>query len=150
MNPQALKVSGKSPGEDEREDSFSQAKKAAFLSLTERERIAFFKGGFHKAADSVHAYIVFSYTKASGDHDPTTEVEECDRILFMNRTLRVDWVGIGEESGGGDVGEGLGDLRVTLFVGNLDFVAREENLRVWFEGVVGQEPGPPPGIDRWR
>lgn len=161
------KVAGKSTGEDdetsEREDSLSRGSKVAFLSPTERKRIAFFKGEFHKAADSVHAYIVFAYTKASGDHKPTKDheplhpfeaaqlaVEQCDGLLFMDRTLRVDrvgqWrVGIGQESGAGD---GLGDPRVTLFVGNLEFAAREEDLRVWFEGVVSQERGPPPGIYR--
>jgi len=36
-----------------------------------------------------------------------------------------------------------GDPRKTLFVGNLDFAAKEEELRVWFEGVMSQERGPP-------
>jgi nucleolar protein 12 len=31
----------------------------------------------------------------------------------------------------------VGDPKLSVFVGNLDFASKEEDLRVFFEGVVG-------------
>lgn len=36
-----------------------------------------------------------------------------------------------------------GDPKLCVFVGNLDFASKEEDLRVFFEGVVSGERGPP-------
>jgi nucleolar protein 12 len=149
----------------EREDSHGKTKKASYLTPTKRKRVAFIKGEFHKAVDTVNAYIVFAYDKYSQKTEipagkaaqlhpfeaARVAVQWCDGSLFMDKTIRVDRVGqwravSGESTVGDDVG-GFGDPRVTLFVGNLDFAAREEDLRVWFEGVVSQERGPPPEED---
>lgn len=145
----------------EREDSHSQAKKASYLTPTERKRVAFIKGEFHKAVDTVNAYLVFAYDKVAQEREPSVDrsaplhpfeaarlaVERCDGTLFMDRTLRVDrvgqWrVGIGGSTTSINLG-GLDDSGATLFVGNLDFATSEEDLRVWFEGVVSEERGPP-------
>lgn len=156
-------------GEDEtsdREDSQSHAKKASSLTPAERKRVAFIKGEFHKEVDTVNAYIVFGHFKPFDNHESTAAtsqmpqihpfeaarqaVEQCDGTVFMDRTMRVDrvgkWrIGIDDKSGvSGDDVRKLGDPRATLFVGNLDFAAKEEDLRVWFEGVVSRERGPPP------
>ena len=64
-----------------------------------------------------------------------------DGSSFMNRTLRVDLVRSPEE--GGTATHGF-DPHSTVFVGSLDFTAREEDLRVYFESVVVAEQGPPP------
>ncbi|KAF8468657.1 hypothetical protein JB92DRAFT_2801736 [Gautieria morchelliformis] len=162
------KVTGKMSREEEdkvfeHEDSHGKAKRASYLTPAERKRVAFIKGEFHNEVDTVNAYIVFAHYAASHDTEPTASqalllhpseaarlaVEKCDGSLFMNRTIRVDRVGqwrAGVDNGsavGDDLGQ-FGDPRATLFVGNLDFAAKEEELRVWFEGVVSQERGPPP------
>ncbi|KAF8575321.1 hypothetical protein K439DRAFT_1641486 [Ramaria rubella] len=146
--------------EDEMSDREEQsAKKPAYLSPAERKRVAFIKGEFHHEVDSVNAYVVFAYTDpdavTSTTHDSSIlhpfeaarlAVERGDGTVFQERTMRVDrvgqWrIGVGTED---DVAKAMqGDPRATLFVGNLDFAAKEEELRVWFEGAIGQERGPP-------
>ena len=104
----------------------------------------------------MNAYIVFAHASPGGAAEDAhtvhpfdaagIAVERCDGTMFLDRTIRVDRVGQWR-TGCGAVGEkaadGVGDPRQTLFVGNLDFAAKEEELRVWFEGVVSQELGPP-------
>lgn len=58
-------------------------------------------------------------------------VAALDNTQYMGRTLRAD-----------SIGGGVGDPKRTLFVGSLDFASREEDLREFFEGVVGAERGP--------
>jgi nucleolar protein 12 len=55
----------------------------------------------------------------------------------MDRLLRVDVVGKSSAGGPGV------DPKLTIFVGNLDFASKEEDLRVFFEGVVSTERGEP-------
>ncbi|KAF8625973.1 hypothetical protein AX17_006697 [Amanita inopinata Kibby_2008] len=73
---------------------------------------------------------------------------ECDGTTFLDRMLRVDVVGRSTEKGGRSVG-GLqaADPKRSVFVGNLDFASREEDLRVFFEGVVSKERGSPPPVE---
>jgi nucleolar protein 12 len=59
---------------------------------------------------------------------------------FMERTIRVDYVKAPNASTTSDDS----DPKRTVFVGNLDFASKEEDLRVFFEGVVSSEIGPPP------
>jgi nucleolar protein 12 len=61
----------------------------------------------------------------------------------MERMIRVDLAsknakGTGEQSGVVD-----GNPKLSVFVGNLDFGCKEEDLRVFLEGVVSSERGPP-------
>jgi nucleolar protein 12 len=69
----------------------------------------------------------------------------------MERVLRVDLVGrvrAGRPSGtlNGAVKSSVveTDPRLSVFVGNLDFASKEEDLRIFFEGVISAEKGPPP------
>jgi nucleolar protein 12 len=72
--------------------------------------------------------------------------EKCDGTVFMERMIRVDTVGkavqAGEKTQDKD-GAISGDPKLCVFVGNLDFGSKEEDLRVFFEGVVSGERGPP-------
>ena len=63
-------------------------------------------------------------------------VAAADGSVFLGRTLRVDAVAK-------EAAEERGDPRRTVFVGNLDFATKDEDLRVFFEGVVSAERGPP-------
>ena len=67
----------------------------------------------------------------------------------MERTIRVDVVGktdLQGEKGRKGQAEMSGDPKKTVFVGNLDFASKEQDLRVFFEGLVIAEKGPPPSI----
>lgn len=67
---------------------------------------------------------------------------------FAERTLRVDLCArmpIPGTDADTEVAMGaVGDPKRSVFVGNLDFGAREEDVREFFEGVVGGERGPAP------
>ncbi|KZV67201.1 hypothetical protein PENSPDRAFT_736696 [Peniophora sp. CONT] len=119
------------------------------LTPAEKKKIAFIRQEVHEQASAVHAYIVFAHfdpssttsTPSSTPHlDPyeaaTLAVEKVDGTSFMGRTLRVDAV-LKEAK------EKRSDPKRTAFVGNLDFATKDEDLRVYFEGVVSAERGPP-------
>ncbi|KAI0313594.1 hypothetical protein OF83DRAFT_1175533 [Amylostereum chailletii] len=123
------------------------------LTPQEKKRIAFIKHEIHDEAGSVHAYVVFAHPSAAPRAanlpqivvmDPydaaSAVVAKADGSVFLERTLRVD-----KTKKGGDKrveSEGMkGDPKRTVFVGNLDFASREEDLRVFFEQVVVAERG---------
>ena len=69
-------------------------------------------------------------------------VQECDGTIFEGKTIRVDSV---RKGGAGDASrEGLGDPKLSIFVGNLDFTSKEEDLRAFFESLVTSERGTRP------
>jgi len=73
-------------------------------------------------------------------------VERCDGTLFMERMIRVDLASKNANGvkGPGDQGGLLdGNPKLSVFVGNLDFGCKEEDLRAFFEGIVSSERGPP-------
>jgi nucleolar protein 12 len=80
-------------------------------------------------------------------------VERCDGTSFMDRLIRVDLVNkktlVGEKADPVKSSVLDTDPKLSVFVGNLDFASKEEDLRVFFEGVISAERGPPPdtGID---
>ncbi|TFK61546.1 hypothetical protein BDN72DRAFT_849568 [Pluteus cervinus] len=75
-------------------------------------------------------------------------IEVAQNRMFGERMIRVDVALQGtarakHKSSLGDVGMGGADPKFSVFVGNLDFESREEDLRVYFEGVIAAERGPP-------
>ena len=124
-----------------------------YLTPQEKKRVAFIKQDFHEYGDSVNAYIVFAYPPPKESAklletfmDPyeaaKVAVKECDGTTFEGKTLRADSIrkcGAGEASG-----EGLGDPKLSIFVGNLDFASKEEDLRAFFETLVTSERGARP------
>jgi len=142
----------------DQEDSEIKADDKKFLNPKQKKKIAFINREFHSSADSVNAYVVFAHpapTLARPSNVPPppetmdpfdaarSAVEKCDGTLFMERMIRVDLAsktvkGPGEHSGTVD-----GNPKLSVFVGNLDFGCKEEDLRVFFEGVVSGERGPP-------
>ncbi|OCH91899.1 hypothetical protein OBBRIDRAFT_727978 [Obba rivulosa] len=141
-------------GEDEPERKMAMTPK-------EKKRVAFIKHELHDGVDSVNAYVVFAHPPPVAEDRPANlpppapvmepyeaarlAAERCDGSEFMERTLRVDRVGKADESGTRELKMGLGDPKATVFVGNLDFASKEQDLRVFFEGVVSAERGPPTG-----
>ncbi|KAI0039732.1 hypothetical protein FA95DRAFT_1612338 [Auriscalpium vulgare] len=131
------------PADDDDKD-----KERKRMTTQEKKRIAFIKHELHEEADSVHAYVVFAHPAPRAANLPALQVldpyeaarlavEKCDGTVFMERTLRVDAVRKAEK----DSDVVAGDPKRTVFVGNLDFASKEEDLRVFFEGVVSAERG---------
>jgi nucleolar protein 12 len=130
-----------------------------FLTPQEKKRVAFIKQNFHETGDAVNAYIVFAHpppeeTFKRSENAPLSPdimdpyeaakaaVEKCDGTSFEGKTIRVDSV---RKGGGRDAGgEGLGDPKLSVFVGNLDFASKEEDLRAFFETLVTGERGARP------
>jgi nucleolar protein 12 len=116
-----------------------------YLKPNEKRRVAFIKQDFHDEASTVNAYMVFAYSAPNRSAnvpsllDPFVAaeraIETCDGTLFMDRTIRVD-----RANSKGAPGSS-GDMKLTIFVGNLDFTAKEEDLRSFFEKLVETEAG---------
>lgn len=115
-----------------------------YLNPQEKRRIAFIKKEFHPEAASINAYVVFAYpdpqrpANVVAIMDPFKAVEKavelCDGTVFLERTLRVDRT---IEKTKASVSKG--DPKLTLFVGNLEFSAKEEDLRVFFDTLLAKE-----------
>ena len=128
-----------------------------YLTAAQKKKVAFIKGELHEEVGSVNAYVVFAHPhivnqsdqkerpRSQSVMDPFAAVKllvaRGDGSSFMNQTLRVDFVRSPEE---GDTAAHGFDPHSTIFVGSLDFTAREEDLREYFESVVVAEQGPPP------
>lgn len=118
-------------------------KPKVYLKPAEKKRIAFIKGEFHDQADSVNAFVVFAHANPNRTSPPLMHpadaaalvVEKMNLSKFEGRTLRVDRVGQAADPTMKDTG-------TTLFVGNLDFTAKEEELRTFFETLLTTAIGP--------
>lgn len=147
----------KSAGNDVMDDDRPQNPSHTTLTPAQRKRVAFYKHEFHKDADSANAYVVFAHTPEAMKDDSTIHPTEAARLLvekgngtiFMSRTLRMDRVG--QWKTGLPPNEKdqmnlqvLPDPPCTLFVGNLDFSAKEEDLRTFFDSLLSKERGEPP------
>ncbi|KAH7915476.1 hypothetical protein BJ138DRAFT_1141845 [Hygrophoropsis aurantiaca] len=134
-----------------------------FLTPSEKKKIAFINQEFHASADSVNAYMVFAHAPPVAARpanlpplppslDPfeaaRLAVLRCNGTMFMGRTIRVDIATKLPPSATATntdrSGVISGDPKLTVFVGNLDFASKEEDLRSFFEGLVTTERGPPP------
>ncbi|KIK92427.1 hypothetical protein PAXRUDRAFT_574588 [Paxillus rubicundulus Ve08.2h10] len=143
-------------------DEATKKDEKKFLTPSQKKRIAFINHEIHTNADSVHAYIVFAYPQPADSRpanlppppfvmDPfeaaRVAVENCNGTVFLDRMLRVDAVAkssaAAKSSDSTLLSSAVGEPKLTIFVGNLDFASSEEDLRVYFEGVVSAERGPP-------
>ncbi|KAJ7478622.1 hypothetical protein B0H11DRAFT_1279696 [Mycena galericulata] len=136
-----------------------------YLTPAQKKKILFIQGAIHPEARGVNAYVVFAHhTLGTGDAEAEAGAKEEDEdtpyraaahvaraanaSVFMERTLRVDLCAPLPSSSSGadgmDMGGAAGDPKRSVFVGNLDFGAREDDVREFFEGVVAGERGPAP------
>ncbi|KAG7445534.1 uncharacterized protein BT62DRAFT_932633 [Guyanagaster necrorhizus] len=144
---------------DNEEDSTKNDEKK-FLTPSQKKRIAFINHDFHSSADLTNAYIVFAHPVPSENRPsnlpplPSTldpyeaarlAADLCNGSTFMDRVLRVDLVGRMDTHSHGDPFDG--DPKSSIFVGNLDFGSKEDDLRVFFETLVTGERGLPAGND---
>ncbi|KAF4603695.1 hypothetical protein EYR40_000863 [Pleurotus pulmonarius] len=131
-----------------------------FITPEQKKKIAFINNDFHSTADTMNAYLVFAHpvpTESRSSSVPALPpcmdpyeaalfaAKEADGTTFMERIIRVD---IAEKNSSSSLHDTMGDPRLSIFVGNLDFASTEQDLRVYFEGVVATERGPPPESDK--
>ncbi|KAJ3804410.1 hypothetical protein EV368DRAFT_89302 [Lentinula lateritia] len=159
----------KSSGDKDEEDVVKGEKQ--FLTPAQKKKVAFINQEIHASGSSVNAYIVFAHpTPASASDEvpkrksnlpPLPDVmnpydaarlakEYCDGSEFMERTLRVDVVAHNADLHVAEAGRVLRtgsdvDPKRCVFVGNLDFESKEEDVRAYFEGIISAEKGSRPG-----
>ncbi|KAG8898714.1 hypothetical protein FRB99_007199, partial [Tulasnella sp. 403] len=120
----------------------------SYLTTNQKKRLAFIKGELNPNAQVVNCYVVFGHKPPSSDTDGKDDTmkpaEVAHRIVkaansstFMGRTIRVDHVGSTTK------GSKKEDARKTVFVGGLDFEAKEDDVRSLFEALVTDEMGDP-------
>ncbi|KAK0221430.1 hypothetical protein IW262DRAFT_1447863 [Armillaria fumosa] len=141
---------------DNNEDDSTKNDEKIFLTPSQKKRIAFINHDFHSSADLTNAYIVFAHPVPPEERpsnlpplphtlDPyeaaRLAVDVCNGSTFMDRVIRVDLVSRTNSQDRGDSVDG--DPKSSVFVGNLDFGSKEEDLRVFFETLVTGERGPP-------
>ncbi|KAK0504413.1 hypothetical protein EDD18DRAFT_1133573 [Armillaria luteobubalina] len=145
---------------DNNEDDSTKNDEKTFLTPSQKKRIAFINHDFHSSADLTNAYIVFAHPVPPENRpsnlpplphtlDPYEAArfaaDVCNGSTFMDRVLRVDLVSRTNSQDRGDSVDG--DPKSSVFVGNLDFGSKEEDLRVFFETLVTGERGPPANND---
>ncbi|KIK27376.1 hypothetical protein PISMIDRAFT_674716 [Pisolithus microcarpus 441] len=146
------------------DDDTPKTDEKKFLTPSQKKKIAFINHHIHSGADSIHAYIVFAYPKPPESRPPNLPppppvmdpfeaarlaLEKCNGTMFMDRMLRVDAVHHSETSPSSNAAAAttslaIGDPKLTIFVGNLDFASKEDDLRVFFETLIHAERGLPP------
>ncbi|KAF8195586.1 hypothetical protein BJ912DRAFT_957479 [Pholiota molesta] len=152
---------------DEKDDEDVNRDEKRFLNPAQKKKIAFINQEFHSSAGTVNAYIVFAHPPnlegrpANLPPPPPTmdpyraalsAAEKCDGTVFMERMIRVDLVAKSKntipttESDEAVTKAAIleTDPRLSVFVGNLDFASKEEDLRVFFESLMTTEKGQPP------
>jgi nucleolar protein 12 len=102
------------------------------LGSGDKKKVAFIKHELHEEVDAVATYVVFAHgADLAPDEAAKGAVAVLDNMQYMDHTLRAD-----------TIGGSIGDPKRTVFVGSLDFASREEDVRVFFEGLVSAERGP--------
>ncbi|CDO74438.1 hypothetical protein BN946_scf184972.g5 [Trametes cinnabarina] len=140
------------------QDEEEAAPRKQFLTPQEKKRIAFIKHEIHEGIDSVNAYVVFAHPPPAENrpanlpppapvmnpYEAAVEAAQlCDGSVFLGRTLRVDIVKKDASPIADAKSMMTGDPKATVFVGNLDFASKEEDLRAFFETLLRTERGDP-------
>ncbi|EAU86400.2 RNA-binding protein [Coprinopsis cinerea okayama7 len=156
--------------QDKKDEDALKKDEKRYLTPSQKKKIAFINQEFHANADTVNAYIVFAHPVDQSTRPknlpplPVTmcpyeaakvAVERCNNTVFMERIIRVDRVGKvkgsgrkgAEEDEDGEEARPMvdADPKLSIFVGNLDFESKEEDLRVFFETLLVAEKGAPGG-----
>ncbi|KAL7422726.1 Nucleolar protein 12 [Cryptotrichosporon argae] len=133
-----------------------------FLDAKGKRKVAFIKGDFHAELASCNAYIVFAHAPPSRPStlppilDPFAAAARAlaaDGSVFHGLTLKVDALRAPSAVALKDATTALGrrdawlpagaDPKKSLFVGGLDYAAKDEDVRAFFEALVVAERGVP-------
>lgn len=157
-------AAGNRRGDDEVVD-----KSKSFLDSKGKRKVAFIKHDFHSDAATCNAYVVFGHAHPDrpanvapimNPYEAAVKVQEANGSEFMERTIRVDHVRLPSAVGLASAHNALGkrdawlptgtDPKSSLFVGGLDYAAKEEDVRAFFEALVVTERGAAPeGHTHW-
>ncbi|KGB78310.1 nucleolar protein 12 [Cryptococcus deuterogattii R265] len=153
----AWKAKQNADGEDAELD-----KAKVFIDAKGKRKVAFIKKDFHSEIDSCNAYVVFAYPhpERAANVAPILDpfeaaakfISAANSSTFCARTIRVDSVRL-PSSASLTAGASTSlskrdawlpsntDPKKSLFVGGLDYAAKEEDVRVFFEELVKAERG---------
>ncbi|OXG50468.1 nucleolar protein 12 [Cryptococcus neoformans c8] len=152
----AWKAKQNTDGEDAELD-----KAKVFIDAKGKRKVAFIKKDFHSEIDSCNAYVVFAYphpdraANVAPILDPFEAaakfIASANSSTFSGRTIRVDSVRLPSSVALAGASTSLSkrdawlpsntDPKKSLFVGGLDYAAKEEDVRVFFEELVKAERG---------
>lgn len=154
---------GNQRGDDEVVD-----RSKSFIDSKGKRKVAFIKKEFHSEADSCNAYVVFAHPHPdrSANVAPITDPYEAAEAAlaangseFMDRTIRVDRTRLPSSVALASATNALGkrdawlpsgtDPKTSLFVGGLDYAAKDQDVRAFFEALVTGERGAPQGHPHW-
>jgi nucleolar protein 12 len=112
---------------------------------------------FHTEADSCNAYVVFAHPPPDrpanlppikNPYEAAQKALGADGSVFQGHTIRVDVVraadGLAKATNNlarRDAWTGGTDPKKSIFVGGVDYAAKEEDLRVFFEELLKGERG---------
>ncbi|KAL5483040.1 NOP12_3 [Sanghuangporus weigelae] len=130
-----------------------------YLSPAEKRRLAAIKGEIHEHnSATTNAYVVFAYPSPGPETqesltkdvmDPFEAAREAvlkvNGTTFTDHVLRVDSAGRPAKARQ-VLTTAIGtftDPRLSIFVGNLDFASREDDVRAFFEKIMSEERGDP-------
>ncbi|EIW66582.1 hypothetical protein TREMEDRAFT_70147 [Tremella mesenterica DSM 1558] len=137
-----------------------------YIDAKGKRKVAFIKKDFHDQAATCNAYIVFEHPPPDrsknlpplmNPYEAANLALKADGSEVMGRSIRVDVVRASGRKG--DDADGTSkkrdgwlpsgtDPKRSLFVGGLDYAAKEEDVRVFFEELVKKERGDSPD-GRW-
>ncbi|KAJ7198473.1 hypothetical protein GGX14DRAFT_503595 [Mycena pura] len=168
-NSNSIPLPGASSHSKERASTWRQAggasdhaegkedEKKAFLTPAQKKKVMFIQRAFHPEASSVNAYLVLAHHTMDADAAADSPyaaalhiARAANLVPFMERALRVDAcarlpaAGEADADANANVTGAVGDPKFSIFVGNLEFGSREDDVREFFEGVVAGERGPAP------
>ncbi|OCF43374.1 nucleolar protein 12 [Kwoniella heveanensis CBS 569] len=156
------KPRGKGKGGDEDGDTHK-----VFIDAKGKRKVAFIKKDFHSELASCNAYVVFAYPhpERSANVAPVMDPFEAAAAViaaangstFLERTIRVDSLRLPSAVALASAGNALAkrdawlpkgtDPKKSLFVGGLEYAAKDEDVRSFFEELVKSERGP--AEDKW-
>ncbi|WVQ74621.1 hypothetical protein IAR50_004222 [Cryptococcus sp. DSM 104548] len=140
-----------------------------YIDAKGKRKVAFIKKDFHPDIDSCNAYVVFGHPHPNrsanvapvmNPYDAAAEIiSSANASTFLSRTLRFDAVRLPSSVGLASATNALSkrdawlpsnaDPKKSLFVGGLDYAAKEEDLRVYFEELVKAERGQNKEAGKW-
>ncbi|WVO18633.1 hypothetical protein L204_106352 [Cryptococcus depauperatus] len=135
------------------DEDASLDKSKVFIDAKGKRKVAFIKKEFHSEIDSCNAYVVFEHphpdraSNVAPVQDPfeaaTQFISAASGSTCLGRTIRTDSVKTLTTSTKSkkDWLPSSTDPKKSLFVGGLDYAAKEEDVKVFFEELVKAERG---------
>ncbi|KAF7294054.1 RRM domain-containing protein [Mycena kentingensis (nom. inval.)] len=138
------------------EEAKADKKEKDYLTPAQKKKVMFINHEFHAEGRGVNAYVVLAHPGEDGDpYAAALQIARAANLTptpFMDVFLRIDICGqpdANADSSSSALGV-MGDPKLSLFVGNLEFGSQERDVMEFFEGVVAGERGPAPTeVARW-